>query len=510
MFCNIVQAIIPSKIADLPRNYQRIVRISKTVISSALFSIVGIIPQPPQAWSAIPHQAAIDQMLAGNSADLRVRGIQEGIINPGETRLQSHRDSLLVVEENSLARVILRFLDESGDDLASYIKTNPHTNKTIYYYPCTNLSGDMFIGHVALDRDNRERACDQGVEVQRGRHPNSSQLDVEWQRIAAQFGSKTLQAQAPPRRIYYCMTAGESGAMGFATGSDRTDPCPPALTQCEASGDTTCQPMTMGVWWSSDEDLAATLTCPDQDTVVVTGTGETIAAAAIDLIPSQAPQACVGRVLKPSSLVVKPASDDAVLAAGDQQILVQVRDTPDGIQADVIEGAITVEAVNLPQGQVVSKGERYIHTSEGGRTERFDRAATLKSVDLEVLCAFSAVPNANLTIETCYEANLLGNGQEPIGFCNQEQDSGGRGVRENELQMSTNAGEIRIEYNMYDIPDRLQVFYEGEEILDTGFISGSGQLRIPFSGQSGRVTVRATGAVEEFGTRWNYKLRCPR
>ncbi|MEM9907607.1 MAG: hypothetical protein AAF921_21570, partial [Cyanobacteria bacterium P01_D01_bin.44] len=78
------------------------------------------------------------------------------------------------------------------------------------------------------------------------------------------------------------------------------------------------------------------------------------------------------------------------------------------------------------------------------------------------------------------------------------------------VQMSTHQGEIEIEYEMYGVPDRLQVLYEGQEVLDTGFVSGSQTVSVPFSGKSGRVDVIVTGNQEQSGTQWDYILRCPR
>ena len=78
------------------------------------------------------------------------------------------------------------------------------------------------------------------------------------------------------------------------------------------------------------------------------------------------------------------------------------------------------------------------------------------------------------------------------------------------LQMSANSGEIEIDYEMYGVPDRLQVFYEGKALLDTDFVSGSDTVRVPFAGDSARVEVVVTGNTEQSSTEWEYTLRCPR
>ena len=61
---------------------------------------------------------------------------------------------------------------------------------------------------------------------------------------------------------------------------------------------------------------------------------------------------------------------------------------------------------------------------------------------------------------------------------------------------------------MYGVPDRLQVIYEGQYLVDTGLISGRDILSVPFKGNSGQVEVIMTGN-QETGTQWNYTLSYP-
>jgi len=96
-----------------------------------------------------------------------------------------------------------------------------------------------------------------------------------------------------------------------------------------------------------------------------------------------------------------------------------------------------------------------------------------------------------------------------VAFCNREQASGGQAGDRRFVQMSASRGEIELEYEMYGVPDRLQIIHDGVEILDTGFVSGSESLKIPLAGKSGRLEVIVTGNVENAGTQWDYLLTCP-
>jgi hypothetical protein len=62
---------------------------------------------------------------------------------------------------------------------------------------------------------------------------------------------------------------------------------------------------------------------------------------------------------------------------------------------------------------------------------------------------------------------------------------------------------------LFEVPDRLQVIYEGEMIIDTGFVSGKGTKSVSFLGQSRQMNVMVTANPSVSTTQWNYTLSCP-
>ncbi|MBF6177758.1 MULTISPECIES: hypothetical protein [Nocardia] len=98
--------------------------------------------------------------------------------------------------------------------------------------------------------------------------------------------------------------------------------------------------------------------------------------------------------------------------------------------------------------------------------------------------------------------------------CNNSTKSGGAGVTTTVHQLGV-AGPTSfvLAYETYDIPDRIQVFYENAQIHDTGYVgdnanqgTGSAVVTVPAGGATS-VTVRVTGPSR---TKWEYTVRCPR
>nr|WP_043661837.1 hypothetical protein [Nocardia thailandica] len=109
--------------------------------------------------------------------------------------------------------------------------------------------------------------------------------------------------------------------------------------------------------------------------------------------------------------------------------------------------------------------------------------------------------------------DLFGSGSAATQQCNNSTKSGGEGVTTTIHQLGT-AGPTRfvLVYETYDVPDRIQVFYQGAQIHDTGYVgdqinqgTGSTVVAVP-AGAATSVTVRVTGPS---GTKWDYTVRCP-
>ncbi|WP_448573194.1 hypothetical protein [Trichothermofontia sp.] len=103
-------------------------------------------------------------------------------------------------------------------------------------------------------------------------------------------------------------------------------------------------------------------------------------------------------------------------------------------------------------------------------------------------------------------AQSHGNGS---GQCGEEQVSGGQAGDRRRIQLTSNRGTVSISYEHYDVPDRLQVIYEGKTVIDTGFVPNTGNASFNLQGQANFVDVVVTGNPQQSTTEWNYTLSCP-
>ncbi|WP_338039872.1 hypothetical protein [Nocardia mangyaensis] len=106
-----------------------------------------------------------------------------------------------------------------------------------------------------------------------------------------------------------------------------------------------------------------------------------------------------------------------------------------------------------------------------------------------------------------------GGSAEAAQQCNRSTKSGGAGVTTTVHQLGV-AGPTTfvLAYETLNIPDRIQAFYEGAQVLDTGYVgdninegTGSAVVSLP-AGNATTVTVRVSGLDE---TKWEYTVNCP-
>lgn len=88
-------------------------------------------------------------------------------------------------------------------------------------------------------------------------------------------------------------------------------------------------------------------------------------------------------------------------------------------------------------------------------------------------------------------------------------DSGGFNGSEKTIEFGSKDGKgggtVQYSYEMFQIPDNLKIIYEGKEIVNTGFVSGSATQRINVpKGNSDLLEVKLTTNDED--TQWNYKI----
>ena len=106
-------------------------------------------------------------------------------------------------------------------------------------------------------------------------------------------------------------------------------------------------------------------------------------------------------------------------------------------------------------------------------------------------------------------ANQIAYEQEDvcIAKCPSTQESGGQGTTTLRIDLLKSSGQFPISYEMYRIPDRLFIDYEGTRIFDTGsLVSGSLSTTVSFSGTSTIVDV--TIDAPNSGTAWDVFIGC--
>jgi subtilisin-like proprotein convertase family protein len=84
--------------------------------------------------------------------------------------------------------------------------------------------------------------------------------------------------------------------------------------------------------------------------------------------------------------------------------------------------------------------------------------------------------------------------------------AGGPNANTNTLAVGQNNGILIVDYQFFDIPDDLRVYYDGNRIFDSGLISGAGRFVVDFGpGASSSVTILMNeGGNSNTNTAWNY------
>ncbi|WP_338759376.1 hypothetical protein V7968_29905 [Nocardia vulneris] len=106
-----------------------------------------------------------------------------------------------------------------------------------------------------------------------------------------------------------------------------------------------------------------------------------------------------------------------------------------------------------------------------------------------------------------------GTPQPPTQRCNQSTKSGGAGVTDTMHELGRGGPlSFVLAYETYDVPDKINVFYQGALVRTTGYVGdhlnqGTGSLTVGLpAGTATAVMVRVTGPN---GTKWDYTVRCP-
>lgn len=430
------------------------------------------------SYAVLPEKAEIYQIL-GSRHELSVRrGSQYGPAVVG-TLLQRFSDALYL-PGNGRSFAQLRFQDAAGKDMGLRLQASTKEKKlTLYYLPCTVKQGDSLLIEWA-NKPQGTRGCEAGIRVQRGIRNQAKSQEQNLSHLTPL--KQLLIAQSSGSKLQYCSVVAANGKSWSAVAP--SEPCEEPLQECQASGGRECVAITRDEWFVRNPNLTAMIKCANNQQFTDTGSGSTMKDVVTKLWEqSQAQKA------KFCGLHVLNSDQEEVIIAPVSPVksLIQTKNTENGIQVDVIAGSANVFSLKNPQGVNLKSGERYNYSSENQQEqiEKFDNKN--ESIELQVYLA----PERGLKL------------------CDQEQVSGGQLGDSREIQLTANEGRINIDYEMYAVPDKLKVTYQGQILVDTDFVSGNNKLSTTFKGNSGRVKVEVIGNPDISSTQWKYTLYCP-
>src|SRR5476651_104144 len=95
--------------------------------------------------------------------------------------------------------------------------------------------------------------------------------------------------------------------------------------------------------------------------------------------------------------------------------------------------------------------------------------------------------------------------------CDWSGESGGEGVTHNKHYLGDKPGFVGINYDLYVRPDDIKVMYRGQMLAGThGPRSGRGGFGFDWNPVAGDYSVDVVVTGEMWGTRWTYRMSCPR
>ncbi len=101
--------------------------------------------------------------------------------------------------------------------------------------------------------------------------------------------------------------------------------------------------------------------------------------------------------------------------------------------------------------------------------------------------------------------------ERPPKPCGQVTASGGQGTTRTRHALGSTPGLVRITYDMYGIPDRMDCFYQGVLVASTsGLVAGTGTLEWTYApAPSDPVWCLVVVSAPISGTGWEYTIHCP-
>ena len=419
---------------------------------------------PINAYANIPSYAKLANILGPNNLSVRL-GNQLSPADTG-TKIRRFQDSLLMPGDGRTFGN-LEFYNDADESIGLGVQTSTKNKLiTLYYFPCTLLDGDTTIIEWA-NQTGGQRGCEEGIRVTPGNRPKNK---------------GDLKQNARRGVQYYCTVFDLNGRSWLnitATGN----PCEVPMKECQTNGDQDCRIVVLDNYRIREQNLAGIIACGENKEYEVTASGAKLQDK-INAVWQQAQiageTACKLRVVGQKDIVVQP------LPTGERTII-EIRNTDQGLETSVIQGGATIRTAKRPEAVLIQPGFRYIYSNIVTEDPIIPFDNSKESLELQVYLA--------------KERNLE--------FCDRALASGGQEGNNHSMILTATEGELQIAYEMFTVPDRLQVIYEGQSLIDTGFVSGSKEISVPFRGDSAVVDVILTGNQDIATTRWNYTITCP-
>lgn len=138
-------------------------------------------------------------------------------------------------------------------------------------------------------------------------------------------------------------------------------------------------------------------------------------------------------------------------------------------------------------------------------------------MELFITRGWSAVANIDMAFSSIFslfedDLEYLNDcfGDTKAEDCEDFIQSGGFGLTSSIIDMHQREGEVELTYEMYNIPDEIEVFYEGKSVYSSGGpVSGKHTVNIDFGPGESEVLLVVISA-DRSGTAWEFELKCPK
>ena len=449
------------------------------IIASFLIPLYTLIPTP-SSYAEIPDSAEVTQIIGPNSLGIRRR--RGGDYDPVSQGTIMKILDKLDIPSSGRTYAKLEFYNKSNLPMGLAVQASIKNNlRTSYYFPCLVETKDTFIIEWTNPKTTK-RGCANGFKVRSGSRRNTNLPDSNQFFTFASI-KQWLMGQKSPSSWRYCTVVDERGRGWLGISQFRSNPCEKPLQECEATGKGNCVRLTFDYWETEDSELTASVSCANNQEFILKESGLAMKERVEQIwqeAKAKGATFCGLQVFSHEDTIIEPSWIEEINR-------VEIGNIDPCLTFRINEGEVRVRSVKKPEGVSIKKGDQYQYCLDQQVDSNYQFDASVESIDMQIFLARSR-------------------GYE---FCDRQQASGGQEGDVRRIQLTANQGEIRLDYEMYGIPDRLRVIYENRELVNTGFVSGRKSLSIPFSGNSGQVTVELTGNIEKSETKWNYTLYCP-